>query len=373
MIQEGVDAAYEGMTPDIVERVREQLVEVINERVAEITANLPQQIPRAPREFQTRDFTDCRPAEFKGGADPIASMRWLSEVEGAFETSRCPEDRKVIMAKTLLKGAARDWWSVRIAGMDPAEVSAITWEQFVEWFTAEFIPRVEVERISSDFQNLRQTTESLQEMNTKFIELARFCPMYAANEEMKISRYLGMLKEDIREIVSANHYTTLAEVMEAARRRELFLASSTAGKRKEASSSEVHTSSHSKKKRFDTRYGKKKGDDSESSGKKVVVCFKCNKPGHRSWDCPEKDDAKIRVCFECGKPGHLRRDCPQVKTGVVPGQLRITDGRPVATARVLQLTAEEAQTSNKVVTGTILFPSFVYFSVVVNRIVCVYE
>ena len=69
-------------------------------------------------------------------------------------------------------------------------------------------------------------------------------------------------------------------------------------------------------------------------------------------ECPEKDKAGGVVCFECGKIGHVRRECPQVKTGAAPGQLRITDGRPVATARVLQLTAEEAQTSNKVVTGT---------------------
>ena len=364
MIQQQIDAAYEGIVPEIVQEVGAQLTETINARLATFMANLPQQMPRAPREFQNRDFTDCRPAEFRGGADPIASTRWLAEVEGAFETSRCPNDRKVVLAKTLLKGAARDWWAVRTAGMEPAQVTAITWAQFVEWFNAEFTPRVEVERISLDFQNLKQTTESVQEMNTKFIEMARFCPLYAANEDMKIARYLGMLREDIREFVSLNRYTALAEVMEAARRRELFLASSTTSKRKEAPIDAVPVSSYSKKKRHDHRGNGKKGEsskgDGDASGEKVK-CYRCKKFGHRAWECPEKDKSGTIVCFECGKQGHIRRDCPQVKTGAAPGQLRITDGRPVATARVLQLTAEEAQASGKVVTGTTFYSFFRLF------------
>ena len=150
-------------------------------------------------------------------------MRWLTEVEGAFLTSSCPENRKVTLARSLLKENAGDLWGVRTSGMTAAQVAAITWPMFVEWFTAEFVPRVEVELISNEFQNLKQTTETLAVMNKKFIEMARFCPMYEANGEMKKTRYLGMLRDDIREFVGTTHYPTLADMMEAARRRELFL------------------------------------------------------------------------------------------------------------------------------------------------------
>ena len=82
-----------------------------------------------------------------------------------------------------------------------------------------------------------------------------------------------------------------------------------------------------------------------------MKCYRYKKPGHRAWQCPDKGSV---VYFECGKKGRVRNDCPEVKNGSAPAQLRITDGRP-ATARVHQLTAEEAQTSSKVVTGTNFF------------------
>ena len=151
-------------------------------------------------------------------------------MEGAFVTSGCPENKKVTLTRNLLKGMAGDWWGVRTAGMTAEQIAAIPWAQFVEWFNAEFVPRVEVERISNEFQNLKQTTETILEMNKKFTEMARFCPLYAANEEMKIARYLSMLRDDIREFVSSSRYTTLADLMESARRRELFLATSSKSK-----------------------------------------------------------------------------------------------------------------------------------------------
>ena len=186
-VQEAIDAAFEGMAPDLIGAVRDQLLEVMEERFAHFLANIPQQIPRGPREFQNRDFTDCKTPEFHGGVNPIASMRWLADIEGAFMTSGCPENKKVTLGRNLIKGMAGDLWGVRTAWMTAEQVAAIPWNQFVEWFTAEFVPRVEVERISMEFQNLKQTTETILEMNTKFIEMARFCPLYAANEDMKIA------------------------------------------------------------------------------------------------------------------------------------------------------------------------------------------
>jgi hypothetical protein len=184
MIVEALDGALEATAADVVDMVRHQLVGVIDNRLNHFRATLPQPNGRGPREFQNSDFTDCKPSEFRGGVDPIASRSWLTEVEGAFLTSGFPENKKVTLARTLLKEVAGDWWGVRTSGMTAVQVAAITWNTFVEWFISEFVPRVVVEHISTEFQNLKQTTESLTVMYKKFIEMARFCPLYAANDEM---------------------------------------------------------------------------------------------------------------------------------------------------------------------------------------------
>ena len=51
--------------------------------------------------------------------------------------------------------------------------------------------------------------------------------------------------------------------------------------------------------------GEGKGAGKGKGGKsgKDVVCFKCQKKGHRSFECPEAN------CFKCGKNGHLARSC----------------------------------------------------------------
>ena len=95
MIVGALDAATVEITAQVVEAVRHQLVEVVEERFNNFRANMPPPNVRGPREFQNRDFTECKPSEFKGGRDPIISMRWIAEVEGAFVTSGCPENKKV--------------------------------------------------------------------------------------------------------------------------------------------------------------------------------------------------------------------------------------------------------------------------------------
>jgi hypothetical protein len=50
------------------------------------------------------------------------------------------------------------------------------------------------------------------------------------------------------------------------------------------------------------------------------ACFKCQKEGHKSFECPEAKrsggrDQSNSGCFNCGKDGHKSFDCPEPRKG----------------------------------------------------------
>ena len=62
-------------------------------------------------------------------------------------------------------------------------MDGMTWEQFTELFREQYIPQIEVERLTSEFLSLVQTTELVNEITDKFLERSLFCPEYIANEK----------------------------------------------------------------------------------------------------------------------------------------------------------------------------------------------
>ena len=81
---------------------------------------------------------------------------------------------------------------------EPAEV----WSKgLVEMFRTRYIPRVEQDRLAQEFLDFRQRLDSITEITCMFTERAMFCPEFAS-EQAQMTRYLSMLKTDIRQFVS---------------------------------------------------------------------------------------------------------------------------------------------------------------------------
>ena len=93
---------------------------------------------------------------------------------------------KVRFAVNLLRGPAKDWWNLIVRSRTEEQVDRMTWEQFTELFREQYMPQIEVERLTSEFLSLVQTTESINEITDKFLERSLFCPEYIANERMKM-------------------------------------------------------------------------------------------------------------------------------------------------------------------------------------------
>ncbi|CAH1445284.1 unnamed protein product [Lactuca virosa] len=264
-------------------------------------------------------------------------MRWISDVEGCFFTCSCPAEQKVRCALNLLRSGAKDWWRLATGSYTDDQRAAVTWEQFRDMFRARYIPRVERERLAQEFLSLRQDGESVTEITRMFAERAMFCPKFAS-EQAQMTRYLSMLKTDIRQFVSTQRCDTLLELQETARRRELEIEQ----KLREQRQAPAHSQPAPKRsKTADTRTG----------GQQSRTCGKCGN-GHFG-------------------VGHLKANCPLLAAkpaqAPAPTTLRITDGRPVraeppkAQGRAFQLTAEEARAAPDVVAG--MFLSFISFPI----------
>ena len=78
-------------------------------------------------------------------------------------------------------------------------------------FLTRYIPWVEHEGLAQEFLDLRQGTESVIEITRMFTEMAMFCLKFSS-EQVEITRYLSILKTDIKQFVATQHCDTLLEL-----------------------------------------------------------------------------------------------------------------------------------------------------------------
>ncbi|KAJ9547592.1 hypothetical protein OSB04_020135 [Centaurea solstitialis] len=222
--------------PGLFAQMKDELLAAVDERI-EATFTARGSGTSSTSQGQSRastfkDFMACQPPHFEGKKDPIACYRWVAAVEGAFRTSCCLDAMKVVYAVNMLRNAGKDWWGLILKSRTEEQSGTMTWEEFKALLDEEFSPRVEKERITAEFLNLRQTTETVNEITAQFLEKSLFCPDYVGSEEVKMYRFRQALKTEIQEFVAIAKYQTFNELVEVARKQEMYMEEQRQGKRK---------------------------------------------------------------------------------------------------------------------------------------------
>ncbi|XP_022040819.1 uncharacterized protein LOC110943375 [Helianthus annuus] len=288
--------------------------------------------------------------------------RWISNIEAVFIRSRCDKEDQVMFATGQLTHQAKDWWDAHSKEIGEDRLQFMTWQEFKEPFMRYHCPQSVIDKIQEDFLRLWQKNESVNEISNAFMDKMKFCGDFVTTERMKINRFYGVLKAEIREFITPSNCETLDELINLARDREIEIKRQEERGEKRPSERGA-SSSPSKKGKFQDqgRKGKSKGGITPCKncgklhtgecllGKKG--CYICGKEGHSSYQCPNSP----KTCFNCFEKGHINSECPKLLQESKKEDKKQEGSR--AKGRMFQITSEEAKVHPNVVSGIFLLNS----------------
>ncbi|MFS8009266.1 putative transcription factor interactor and regulator CCHC(Zn) family [Helianthus anomalus] len=306
---------------------------------------IPKRRRTMPYGCSYKEFWSCKPMEFSGNEEAIATLRWIEKTEAVLRISKCAEEDKILFASNLFKNSALEWWNTILQTKGIDRTYNMEWEEFKNKVERKFCPPNEKEQIANKFLNLRMTGVDSKGYTKLFFEYARIVPTLASPEPVLISRYIWGLIGEIRHVVKAARPQTIEEVVELANTLtdELVRTREEDQRRNltQKLTQEFHSGNSNHEKNIGStsapycRYCKRK-----HSGKCPIYCNFCKISGHQEEECRKKNN---RICYNCGEQGHIKPNCPKLAPA--------TDNKNTRNARAFVLTTEEVKMIPDVIAG----------------------
>nr|GEY58845.1 hypothetical protein [Tanacetum cinerariifolium] len=138
------------------------------------------------REFTYIDFLKCQPMSFQGTEGVVGLTRWLEKMESIFQISNCTVTCQVKFASCTLQGSALTRWNshMRVVGQDVAY--AMPWAALKRMITNKYCPRGEIQKLESEYWNLKVKGLYLLNYNQRFHELVLMCDRIFPEESAKV-------------------------------------------------------------------------------------------------------------------------------------------------------------------------------------------
>eukprot|EP00253_Pinus_taeda_P023337 PITA_23337 len=232
-------------------------------------------------------------------------------MEKFFDYEEMEDEKKVKFAVTKLVGHAALWWDGvqaerRRLGKQPIK----NWSRMVAKLKGKFLPSNYQQTLFRQMQNLRQRALTVKEYTKEFYKVS-IRAGEAQDTTERVARYMNGLRMDIQDEISLLSPKTVEEAYQialkveeklirkqSARGRGTFRGKGSQGGRGRSTTPKDGASSSSTP--HASRGGDARGRGSFYRGRgdrgrgREIRCYRCNKPGHRAFECPENAEVRKR-------------------------------------------------------------------------------
>ncbi|XP_013594646.1 PREDICTED: uncharacterized protein LOC106302743 [Brassica oleracea var. oleracea] len=176
---------------------------------------------RGPTYWEVMKYMrDMQMDHFSGKASATSADNWRRKLEKNLDAARCPAEFRRELAVHYLKDEAMIWWEgvVELA----RGRYELTWEDFKDEFTREYVPPEATDKMENDFENLCQGNKTVKEYKEEFNRLRRFARRRMDEQDL-IRRFMNGLRVDLKNRCSLRKYDRFAELVETAALQEIGL------------------------------------------------------------------------------------------------------------------------------------------------------
>ncbi|KAI3758507.1 hypothetical protein L6452_06072 [Arctium lappa] len=161
-----------------------------------------------------KTFLCSRAPEFLGTTDPLACIKWIQDVEMAFESSECADAQRVKFASQLLRGDALSWWNITRRALTPEILAKLPWPTFKKKIMEKYCNERALDKIEEEFKNLKKGNLSVADYAKQLLDKLSIVEHLATDEKSQIKAFVRGLPTDMKTGVRNAHKATLQEVIE---------------------------------------------------------------------------------------------------------------------------------------------------------------
>nr|GEW26461.1 hypothetical protein [Tanacetum cinerariifolium] len=245
------------------------------------------------------------------GTGVVGLTRWLEKMKSIFQINNCT-----------------------VTCQDFAY--AMPWVALKRMIIDKYYPRGEIQKLESEYWNLKVKGIDLLNYNQRFQELALMCDSMFPKESTKVERYVGGLPDIIHGSVKASKPQSMQEAIEFAtemmdKKMLTHVERQAERKRKidDTSRNNQNQQHPFKRNNVARAYTGRLGDKKPYGGTKPL-CRRAATNNNNNNQRAQGENPRGITCFECGVQVHYKSDCPKLKNRNQENQAR--NGNTVARA-----------------------------------------